>query len=312
MRNRAITRRRPAVARRIASPARLRDRTRESARHLQEKCRQAWIGHAGHRAVPALRGIVYCASCCSLLIFCHIEPPMRLVEELVELVPGERAHCRRTYCALTTGIFKGISQINRVVPAIVLIDTGGADRRPLRLLPVKARVPAVPNRCRVAAVTLVQVSVRRGGGCGLSTFTARIGRTHGVHCTRSMVRSPWRGRVVASGSVTLCRVAIVRHPCRAVRGWLARRCFSAPANANIRSPSRDAAAIGVGAFIGCLPIYGFHLLLDRSGGRGAAAQSAEDVSRREHFQPALWRLFLIFTENSRPEPGCAGGKFPRF
>ena len=50
-------------------------------------------------------------------------------------------------------------------------------------------------------------------------------------------------------------------------------------------PAREAAAIGLGVFIGCSPLYGFHLLLCRGGRMVPWAEPPEDVSRGEHLEP---------------------------
>lgn len=78
------------------------------------------------------------------------------------------------------------------------------------------------------------------------------------------------------------------------RGLLARRVFRHLRNEYSR-PSRDAAAIGVGAFIGCLPVYGFHLLLTVLVGRVLRLNRLKMYLAANVSNP-LMAPFVIFAE----------------
>ena len=78
------------------------------------------------------------------------------------------------------------------------------------------------------------------------------------------------------------------------RGWLARRVFQ-HLRTEYSSPGRDAAAIGVGAFIGCLPIYGLHLLLTILAGRILRLNRLKMYLAANISNPVM-APFLIFAE----------------
>ena len=82
--------------------------------------------------------------------------------------------------------------------------------------------------------------------------------------------------------------------CRCRRGRLARRFFQ-----NLRleypGPNRDAAAIGVGAFIGCLPFFGFHLLLTIMVGRVLRLNRLKMYAAANMSNPVM-APFLLFAE----------------
>ena len=73
---------------------------------------------------------------------------------------------------------------------------------------------------------------------------------------------------------------------------------------------REAAAIGVGVFIGCLPFYGFHLasVLDRR--HALSLESPQGLSRREHLESAHGAVAAL-QRSSRPAPGSATDAFSR-
>ncbi|MEO7134240.1 MAG: DUF2062 domain-containing protein [Vicinamibacterales bacterium] len=78
------------------------------------------------------------------------------------------------------------------------------------------------------------------------------------------------------------------------RGWLARRVFQS-LRREYSSANRDAVAIGFGAFIGCLPIYGFHLLLTILVGRVLRLNRLKMYLAANISNP-LMAPFLIFAE----------------
>lgn len=126
------------------------------------------------------------------------EPPMRLVEEIVELVPGVSARCRRPTRA-DDWFFQGHFPGNPVVPAIVLIEliaqTGGL---------AAAAGEAVAGRSiqlRVAAVGSVKFPAGAAPGDVLEASVHVAGRMGGLYKVQGEVIVD--GRVVAAGSVTL-------------------------------------------------------------------------------------------------------------
>ena len=78
------------------------------------------------------------------------------------------------------------------------------------------------------------------------------------------------------------------------RGWLARRVFQ-HLRREYSSANRDAVAIGVGAFIGCLPIYGLHLLLTIVVGRLLRLNRLKMYLAANISNPLI-APFLIFAE----------------
>ena len=126
------------------------------------------------------------------------QPPMRLVEELVEVVPGVRAHCRRQTKS-DDWFFRGHFPANPIVPAIVLIElvaqTGG-------LAAGAGEVVAGRSiQLRVAAVGSFKFQAGATPGA-LLDVTARVaGHMGGLYKIEGEVTAD--GQMVASGSVTL-------------------------------------------------------------------------------------------------------------
>jgi 3-hydroxyacyl-[acyl-carrier-protein] dehydratase len=126
------------------------------------------------------------------------QPPMRLVEELIELVPGVRAHCRRQTKS-DDWYFQGHFPGHPVVPAIVLIElvaqTGGLAAG------AGEAVAGRPIQLRVAAVGSFKFPVGATAGA-LLDVTARVaGHMGGLYKIEGGVMAD--GQMVASGSVTL-------------------------------------------------------------------------------------------------------------
>jgi 3-hydroxyacyl-[acyl-carrier-protein] dehydratase len=125
-------------------------------------------------------------------------PPMRLVDEVVDVEPGVSARCRRT---VREGdwFFDGHFPGRPVVPAIILVEllaqTGGlaagasadADKGPLQL--------------RVAAFGGFKFPAAAGPGAMLEASARLAGRVGGLYKIEGEVTAD--GVVVAVGSVTL-------------------------------------------------------------------------------------------------------------
>ena len=136
----------------------------------------------------------------------------------------------------------------------------------------------------------VQVSVRRLDGCRARRHGAG-GRSHRpLYKIEGEVTEG--GRVIATGSVTLAEM--FKHADAATARVARRRVFQ-HLRREFSTPRRDAAAIGVGAFIGCLPIYGLHLLLTILVGKVLRLNRLKMYLAANISNPLMAPL-LIFTE----------------
>ena len=126
---------------------------------------------------------------------------MRLVEELIDLVPGERAHCRRVTRA-DDWFFQGHFPGQPVVPAIVLIElvaqAGGL---------AAAAAEAIAGRqmqLRVAAISAFKFPSGASADDVLDVTARVAGHIGPLYKIEGDVTVG--GRVVAIGSVTLAEL----------------------------------------------------------------------------------------------------------
>jgi 3-hydroxyacyl-[acyl-carrier-protein] dehydratase len=136
------------------------------------------------------------------LDFLPHQPPMRLVEAITELVPGERAAGGRR-AAPTDFYFDGHFPQNPVVPAIILVEllaqVGG----------LAAGTPAEgvreqPLQLRVAGFGPFKFPAAAGPGSYLEARVRVAGRLGGLYKIEGEVTAD--GLTVATGSVTLAEV----------------------------------------------------------------------------------------------------------
>jgi 3-hydroxyacyl-[acyl-carrier-protein] dehydratase len=129
-------------------------------------------------------------------------PPMRLVEQIVELVPGAEARCaRRT--APSDWYFQGHFPEHAVVPAVVLVElvaqTGG-----LAAGAGESAESGAPVQLRVAALGPFKFPAAAGPGMQLEARARVVGRMGGLVKVEGEVTAD--GRLVAAGAVTLAAV----------------------------------------------------------------------------------------------------------
>jgi 3-hydroxyacyl-[acyl-carrier-protein] dehydratase len=124
-------------------------------------------------------------------------PPMRLVEEVIAIVPGERA-CATRVAHPDDFYFQGHFPNNPVVPAVILVEmlaqTGG-------MAACSGDIPVPPGGLRLAAIGSVKFPAAAGPG-DLLEITARVvGRAIGLIKIEGEVTA--NGRLVAAGGLIL-------------------------------------------------------------------------------------------------------------
>jgi 3-hydroxyacyl-[acyl-carrier-protein] dehydratase len=126
-------------------------------------------------------------------------PPMRLVDAIVDLVPGVSARCSRM-TRPDDWFFQGHFPDNPVVPAVVLVEllaqTGGLAAG----APVEG-VQARPLGLRVAALGPFKFPAGATANQRLEATARVAGRMGGLHKVEGEVTAD--GLLVAAGSITL-------------------------------------------------------------------------------------------------------------
>ncbi len=137
-----------------------------------------------------------------LLALLPHQPPMRLLEEVVELRPGESAVARR----LTHDsdfYFQGHFPGDPIVPAVILVEmlaqTGG-----LAAGAPRTGDPQVPIALRVAGLGPFKFPAAARAGDVLEARARVVGQLGGLYKIEGEVIAA--GRAVATGSVTLARI----------------------------------------------------------------------------------------------------------
>lgn len=124
------------------------------------------------------------------------QPPMRLLDDVIDVVPGERATGQRRTVE-SDFFFQGHFPGQPVVPAVILIEllaqTGG--------IAAAGVESGAPRQLRVAAIGPFKFPAAAGAGQTLEAHARVAGRLGAMIKIEGEVRAD--GRIVATGSLTL-------------------------------------------------------------------------------------------------------------